>query len=169
MFIPDPDFFHPGSRILDPGSASKNLSFLPQKIVSILSEIWSGLFLPDPDPDFFYPSRILFFLPIPDPGSRIQGSKGHRIRIRNTDSCLSIFNSFCVRPIKSVSTHHFSCKYSKECLRWPSGQYVRVPYLYSHLFFFGGGGGGEGGSLISYQCQSRVRPWVRSQLPPSQW
>jgi hypothetical protein len=40
--IPDPTFFHPGSRIRtvsipDPGSASKNLSVLtPQKIVSKL-------------------------------------------------------------------------------------------------------------------------------------
>jgi hypothetical protein len=31
--IPDPNFFHPGSRILDPGSASKNLSILTQNIV----------------------------------------------------------------------------------------------------------------------------------------
>ncbi len=52
MFIPDPSFFHPGS-------ASRNLSILTQKKVSKLSEIWSGLFIPDPDPDF---------LPIPDPG-----------------------------------------------------------------------------------------------------
>ncbi len=38
-------------------------------MVSKLSEIRFGLFLPDPDPDF---------LPIPDPGA------GSRIRIRNT-------------------------------------------------------------------------------------
>ncbi len=50
--IPDPKFFHPGST-------SKNLSILTQKIVLKLSEIWSGLFIPDPDPDF---------LRIPDPG-----------------------------------------------------------------------------------------------------
>ncbi len=57
----DPD---PASvlRIRDvyPGSASKNLSILTQKIVSKLSEIWSRLLIPDPgDPNF---------LPIPDPG-----------------------------------------------------------------------------------------------------
>ncbi len=34
--------------------------------MSKLLEIWSGLFIPDPDLDFFYPSRI-------------QGSKRHRI------------------------------------------------------------------------------------------
>ncbi len=47
-------------RIQDkhPGSTSKNLSILTQKNVSKLSEIWSGLFIPDPDP---------VFLPIPDP------------------------------------------------------------------------------------------------------
>ncbi len=54
------------------GSASYNLSILTQKIVSKLSEIWSGLFIPDPgsDPDF---------LTIPDPESRGQKSIGSRI------------------------------------------------------------------------------------------
>ncbi len=33
-----------------PDPASKKLSILTQKIVSKLSEIWSGMFLPDPDP-----------------------------------------------------------------------------------------------------------------------
>jgi hypothetical protein len=42
-------------------SASKNSSFLTQKIVYKLSELWSRMFLPDPDL-YFYPSRI------PDPG-----------------------------------------------------------------------------------------------------
>jgi hypothetical protein len=47
--IPDPNFYHPGSEffpsririffITDPGSASKDLSILTQKIVSKLSEI----------------------------------------------------------------------------------------------------------------------------------
>ncbi len=67
--IPDPNFFHPGS-------ASKNVSILTPKIFSKLSEIWSWLFIPDPDPDF---------LPIPDPGSRDQKGTGSRIRIRNTE------------------------------------------------------------------------------------
>ncbi len=56
--FPDPNFFHPGSRD-----------------VSKLSEIWSWLFIPDPDPDF---------LPIPDPGSMGQKSTESRIRISNT-------------------------------------------------------------------------------------
>ncbi len=42
----------------DPGFTSKNLSILTQKRVSKLSEIWSRLFIPDPDPDF---------LPVPGP------------------------------------------------------------------------------------------------------
>ncbi len=68
---PGSEFFP--SRILicsipDPGSASKILSILTQKMVSSRSKIWSGFFISDPDPDF---------IPIPDPGSR--GSKRHRI------------------------------------------------------------------------------------------
>ncbi len=54
MFMPDPNFFHPGSGVKEiPGSASKNLSILSQKIVSKLSELWSGMFIPDPDLDVF--------------------------------------------------------------------------------------------------------------------
>ncbi len=50
--------------ILDPGSASKNLSIFNPKIVSKLSEIWSGMFIPDPDliPDHWVKKA-------PDPGS----------------------------------------------------------------------------------------------------
>ncbi len=72
--ISDPrsEIFHPGSRI-----HIKELSILTQKIVFKLSEIWSGLFIPDPDPNF---------LPIPDLGSRGQKNTGSRIRICNTAS-----------------------------------------------------------------------------------
>jgi hypothetical protein len=64
MFIPDPNYSipDPGSRVKkipDPGSASKNLSIFNPKIVSKLSEICFGIFIPDPDLDIF---------PIPDPG-----------------------------------------------------------------------------------------------------
>ncbi len=77
---PGSDFFPSRIRIFpipDPGSASKNLSTLTQKIVSKLSEIWSGLFIPDPDPG----SGSWFFN---HPGSRGQKGTGSRIRIRNT-------------------------------------------------------------------------------------
>ncbi len=55
-----------------PEFASKNLSILTPKKVTKLLEIWSGLFIPDPDPDI---------LPIPYPGYR--GLKGTGSRIRN--------------------------------------------------------------------------------------
>ncbi len=61
------EFFHPGSRVKkipDPGSG-----FAAQtKKISKLLKIWSGMFIPDPDLDFFT-----------YPGSQIQGSKKHRI------------------------------------------------------------------------------------------
>jgi hypothetical protein len=61
--IPDPKFFHPGSRI-----RIKEFKYFNPKIVS-------KLFIPDPDPDF---------LPIPNSGSGGQKVTGSRIRIRNT-------------------------------------------------------------------------------------
>ncbi len=52
--------------IPDPGSASKNLNILTQKKWFLSSRIYdpgcSSFWIPDPDPDFFPPSRI------PDPG-----------------------------------------------------------------------------------------------------
>jgi hypothetical protein len=102
MFIPDPNFFHPGSQILiffipDPGSRIRLKEFMyfnPQKWFLSTQKYDPGfssqIRIPDPD-----------FLPILDPGSRIQGSKRYRIpdpgsnryripdpswiRIRNTD------------------------------------------------------------------------------------
>jgi hypothetical protein len=79
MFIPDPTFFYPGSRVKkipDPGSgsASKNLNiFNPKNCFSL------GNIIRDVHPGFG----------IPDPGTRIQGVEkqkltGARIRIRNT-------------------------------------------------------------------------------------
>ncbi len=63
VLIRHPIFFYPGSDF-----------FQPHKIVSKLWEIWSGLFIPDPN--------SLIFLPIPDPESSAQ--KGTGFRIRNT-------------------------------------------------------------------------------------
>jgi hypothetical protein len=62
-----------GSRVKkapDFGSATKNLCtvfFYPERLM--LSEIWSGVFIPDPD-----------FFPISDPGSR--GQKSFRLRTK---------------------------------------------------------------------------------------
>jgi hypothetical protein len=72
---PDTNFLQPGFRIQDqkdPGSAaaSKSLSILTQKSVPKISEIWSGMFIPDPDLTF-YQSRIRNpgVKKAPDPGS----------------------------------------------------------------------------------------------------
>ncbi len=88
------------SSVADPGCLSripetKNLSFLTQKIISKLSEIWSWLFIPGFKSWFFtHPQKIIsklseiwswLFIPgskswfFTHPGSRIQGSERHRI------------------------------------------------------------------------------------------
>ena len=71
MFIPDPTFFHPGSRIL----IKEFKYFNPKK----KQKIWSWLFIPDP-------GSGCWLSPIPDPESRGQKAPnpGSRIRIRNT-------------------------------------------------------------------------------------
>ncbi len=53
-------------KIPGSGSASKNLSILTQNLVYKLSEIWSEMFIPDPDPRSI---RIFIFYPslTPDP------------------------------------------------------------------------------------------------------
>ncbi len=76
---PGSDFFP--SRIPDP---HKNLRILTLKIVSKLSEIWSGLFIPDP---------------VQDHGSRIQGSKRHRILDPDPQHC----------PNPSLFLGHIAC------------------------------------------------------------
>jgi hypothetical protein len=78
--IPDPTFFHPGSRI----HIEEFKYFNPKK--SFLSSrkhdpgCSSRIRIPDPDPDF---------LPIPDPGVKKATDPGSRIRIRNTGITLS--------------------------------------------------------------------------------
>ncbi len=66
--IPDPESKR--FRIPDP---DQRISIFNTKIAFKLSDIWSGMFIPDPD---------LVFLLIPDPASR--GKKGTGSRIRNT-------------------------------------------------------------------------------------
>ncbi len=96
--IPDLNFFHPGSwipdpgsRILDPGSASQNLGILTKKNGFSALRNMIRVFHPGSGSRIlilnFYPSRILILYP----RSQIQGSKRHRspdpgsqIRIRNT-------------------------------------------------------------------------------------
>jgi hypothetical protein len=57
-FIPDPgsEFFHPGSKrfqIPDPNLHQRILVFLTNQIVPKLSELLSGMSIPDPELDFF--------------------------------------------------------------------------------------------------------------------
>jgi hypothetical protein len=91
MFIPDPAFFHPGSRIQtvsipDPGSRIlikevKYFNSTKAKKWFLSSKKYDpgcSSRIPDPDADFL-PSRI------PDSGSRGQKGTQFRIRIRNTE------------------------------------------------------------------------------------
>jgi hypothetical protein len=73
---PDSNFFHP-----DPGSASKNLSILTQKIVSKL--------FPDPDPDFLTSW-------IPDPGGKKAPDSG-------SGTLVLLFHKRCV-----IASDHLS-------------------------------------------------------------
>jgi hypothetical protein len=75
MFIPDPSCFHLRSRIQGQQFSririrNKDLSIFTQKMVSKLSEIWSGMFISDPDLDFFLPMPDPVVKKAPDPGYR---------------------------------------------------------------------------------------------------
>ena len=89
--IPDPTFFHPGSRIRtvsipDPGSSSKNLSILTQKkaikwfLSSKKYDPGCSSRIPDPDADFL-PSLI------PDPGVKKVPNPGSRIPDPDPQHC----------------------------------------------------------------------------------
>jgi hypothetical protein len=89
--IPDPTFFHPGSRIRtvsipDPGSSSKNLSILTPKKAKkwfLSSKKYDPGYssrIPDPDADFL-PSRI------PDPGVKKAPNSGSRIPDPDPQHC----------------------------------------------------------------------------------
>ncbi len=100
MFIPDPTFFHPGSRIRtvsipDPGSSSKNLSILTPKKAKkwFLSAI---KYDPDPDADFL-PSRIPdpWVKKAPNPGSgsaTLCGSMTFWCGSGSADPCLRLMD-----------------------------------------------------------------------------
>ncbi len=99
---PGSDFFPSRIRtvsIPDPGSSSKNLSILTpkksKKMVSKLKQIWSGLFIPDPDADFL-PSRI------PDPGVKKAPNPG-------SGSATLVRVSLMSTQKVGVSFHFFTC------------------------------------------------------------
>jgi hypothetical protein len=90
MFIPDPTFFHPGSRIPDPNFSIPDpgsririkefQSFNPKKwfLSSRKYDPGCSSRIPDPDP---------YFLPIPDPGSRGQKGTGSLIPDPDPQHC----------------------------------------------------------------------------------
>ncbi len=67
MFIPDP---RSEFSIPDPDPRQGIKVFLTQTIFSTLSEIWSGMIIPDPD---------LYFLPILDPEVKKASRKSENI------------------------------------------------------------------------------------------
>ncbi len=100
--IPDPTFFHPGSRI----RIKEFKYFNPSK--------W---FLSSKKYDLGCSSRILFFLPIPDPGSRGQKGTGARIRIRN-----SVYNN-----TKYIEYHIKASIY--RTIKYPTHKKLSVAHL----------------------------------------
>ncbi len=97
MFIPDPTFFHPGSRIRtvsipDPGSSSKNSSILtPQKKQKMFSKLLKNMIR------VVHPGSGCWLSPIPDPGSRGQkapnpGSGSVTLLRTIPASCMALIN-----------------------------------------------------------------------------
>ncbi len=107
---------YPGSRIFsipDPGSASKNLSILTQK-----------LFLSSQKYDPGCSSRIWILTLYP---SRIPGSKRHRIPDPDPQHCLSLILSFLCHYVSSLTHSLFPFHSRSFC---PCSL-----FLFSHLFF----------------------------------
>ncbi len=129
MFIPDPNFFHPGSRFL-----IKEFKYFNPKIVSKLSEISSGLLIPDLDPNF---------LPIPDPGvikapDPVSWTLLHRYLRRMVRSLTSALMSLpAAYPlVKRMDTRHSVSVTSRRTgrVRWggdeerrEASQQIRIP------------------------------------------
>jgi hypothetical protein len=77
--IPDPNFFHPGSR-----TRIKEIKYFNPKKWFLSTQKYdpcclSRIRLPDPDPDFLH---------IPDPGSRGQKGTGSRIQDPDPQHCI---------------------------------------------------------------------------------
>ncbi len=107
MFIPDPNFFHPGSELSPSRILIKEFKYFnpkkPKKLFLSSKKYYPGCSsrIPVPDADF---------LPIPDPGSRISDpgvkkapNPGSRIRIRNTGSA----NKYCRFKIRKSADFKF--------------------------------------------------------------
>ncbi len=126
-------FFHPGSRVKNiphpgSGSTSKNSSILIQKIISKLSEIWFGMFIP-----IWITDLDLDFLPIQYPGSRgqtgtgswIPGSGFATLELIYFDFRFILSFSFVwnaeIRPTISRSWLRFKCKWAPTINAWGGG------------------------------------------------
>jgi hypothetical protein len=105
IFIPDPNFSipNPGSKrflIPDPHQHQRINVFLTKKLFLSSRKYGPGcsprIQIPDPDLDF---------IPIPDPGSRVQKDTESQIRIRNTDFYDIIIQNFnfLLKRYKSVT------------------------------------------------------------------
>ncbi len=110
------------SRILlfsipDHGSASKNLSILTKKnkkMVSKLKKIWFGLLIPDPGSGCWLSTH---------PGSRIQGSKRHRIPDPDPQHRLQVpskMDTYRYKLLAEVAHHLYG-----------SGHSESVPFLWT--------------------------------------
>jgi hypothetical protein len=120
--IPDPTFSIPAGpwirifSIPDPGSASKNVSIFYSKKWFLSSRKYDAgcsYRIPDPDPDF---------IPIPDPGSQIQGSKRHRIPNHGSGSATLLGTMF------------FSF-----LLSGPAVDYTSLVFLFQSVLYHGSG------------------------------
>ncbi len=116
MFIPDPTFFHPGSRIRtvsipEPGSSSKNLSILTPKkakkwfLSSKKYDPGCSSRIPDPDADFL-PSRIpgskRHPISDPDPQHWISDSRFNNKTARGGIYCITSFFAINFTELKII-------------------------------------------------------------------
>jgi hypothetical protein len=116
--------------------------------------------------DVYPGSRILIFT---NPGSRIQASKRHRIRIRKTDQFLNYKSLNQIRILSLLLgvelTEYESIM--KKCL-W---QLLSNPFVWTIVckekYRIGGGGGGGAGYLIAANLSFCQRPCCPRRVPSS--
>jgi hypothetical protein len=120
MFTPDPNFFHPRSRI----RIKENEYFNPKKWF-LSSRKW--------DPDCSSRIRILTFYPsrIPDPGVKRAQDPGSRFRIRNT-AVRRRTPGALPKVLLSVRSWEPDCLVDLYGLldTWPKPDIIGAPYIY---------------------------------------
>ncbi len=120
--IPKPGskFFHTGSEFFPSRIRIKEFKYFKPKIVTKLSEIWSRLFIPDPDPGF---------LPILDPGSR--GKKGTGSQISDPDPKHILLQRFCCIRMYEKAQNLYSYTDIRKARPWHT--WVRYPTVGDQL------------------------------------